>query len=45
LLTDLPQLSPDIRFGQLLANLGFLIEDPTDQSVWDVERARLLEVI
>ena len=27
-LADLQQLSPDVRFGQLLANLGFLVEDP-----------------
>jgi hypothetical protein len=39
------QLSPDVRFGQLLANLGFLVEDQTDQSLWDVEDARLLEVM
>jgi hypothetical protein len=44
-LTDLQQLSPNIRFGQLLANLGFLVEDQTDQSLWDVEDARLLEVM
>jgi hypothetical protein len=44
-LTDLQQLSPDVRFGQLLANLGFLVEDQTDQSLWDVEDARLLDVM
>ena len=44
-LTDLQQLCPDVRFGQLLANLGFLVEDQTDQSLWDVEDARLLEVM
>ncbi len=44
-LVDLQQLSPDVRFGQLLANLGFLVEDLTDQSLWDVEDARLLEVV
>ncbi len=44
-LTDLQQLSPDVRFGQLLANLGFLVEDQTDQSLWDVEDGRLLEVM
>jgi len=44
-LTDLQQLSPDVRFGQLLANLGFLVEDQTDQSLWDVEDARLLEIM
>jgi hypothetical protein len=44
-LAELQQLSPDVRFGQLLANLGFLVEDQTDQSLWDVEDARLLEVM
>jgi hypothetical protein len=44
-LADLRQLSPDARFGQLLANLGFLVEDQTDQSLWDVEDTRLLEVM
>ena len=40
-----PAVSPDVRFGQLLANLGFLVEDQTDQSLWDVEDARLLEIM
>jgi hypothetical protein len=44
-LTDLQKLSPDVRFGQLLANLGFLVEDQTDQSLWEVEDARLLAVM
>ena len=44
-LTDLQQSYPDVRFGQLLANLGFLVEDQTDQSLWEVEDARLLEVM
>jgi hypothetical protein len=44
-LAELQQLSPDVRFGQLLANVGFLVQDQTDQSLWDVEDATLLEVI
>jgi hypothetical protein len=44
-LTELQQLSPDVRFGQLLANLGFLVEDQTDQSLRDVDDARILEVM
>ena len=44
-LADLQQLSPDVRFGQLLANLGFLVEDQTDKSLWEVEDTRLLEVM
>ena len=38
-------LSPEVRFGQLLANLGFLVEDQTDQSLWDVEHEQLLRVM
>ena len=44
-LADIHQLSPDIRFGQLLANLGFLVEDQTDQALRTIDDARLLEVM
>ena len=44
-LADIHQLSSDVRFGQLLANLGFLVEDQTDQTLRDVEDDRLLEVM
>jgi hypothetical protein len=44
-LNDLQQLSPSVRFGQLLANIGLLIEDQTDLSLWEVEDARLSEVM
>lgn len=44
-LADLWELSPDVRFGQLLANLGFLVEDQTDQSLWDIEDDRLASVM
>jgi hypothetical protein len=44
-LADLRELSPDVRFGQLLANLSLLVEDQTDQSLWDIDDARLLEVM
>jgi hypothetical protein len=44
-LAELQQLSPDVRFGQLLANLGLLVEDQTDRSLWDVEDADLLALI
>jgi hypothetical protein len=39
------ELSPDVRFGQLLANLAFLVKDQTDQSLWDVEDDELLKVM
>jgi hypothetical protein len=44
-LADLRLLSPDVRFGQLLANLGFLVEDQTDQTLREVEDDRLLEIM
>ena len=44
-LADIHLLSPDIRFGQLLANLGFLVEDQTDDTLREVADDRLLEVM
>jgi hypothetical protein len=44
-LADIQQLSPGVRFGQLLANLGFLVEDQTDQTLREVEDDRLLEIM
>jgi hypothetical protein len=44
-LADIHLLSPEIRFGQLLANLGFLVEDQTDQPLREIEDHRLLEVM
>ena len=37
--------SPDIRFGQLIANLGFLSEEFENQSLWEIEDDQLLNVI
>ncbi len=44
-LAKIHQLSPDVRFGQLLANLGFLVEDQTDRPLREVEDDRLLEIM
>ena len=44
-LAALCDLSPDIRMGQLLANLGFLADEFADQSLWDIEDEQLLNVI
>jgi hypothetical protein len=41
----LVELSPDVRFGQLLANLGFLAEVRAGQSLWDIEAPQLLKVM
>jgi hypothetical protein len=44
-LAALCELSPNVRFGQLIANLGFLAEDMSDRTLWEIEDAELLEVI
>ena len=44
-LGEIRELSPDVRFGQLLANLGFLAEDRVERTLWGVEDAQLLDVM
>lgn len=44
-LADIHQLSPGVRFGELLANLAFLVEDQTDQTIREIEDDRLLEIM
>lgn len=45
LLADVCDLSPDVRLGQLLAHLGFLGEDQTGRSLWDIDDEQLLAVL
>ena len=44
-LSELCELSPDIRLGQLFAHLGFLGEDQTGRSLWDIDDEQLLDVL
>jgi hypothetical protein len=44
-LTELCELSPDVRLGQLLAHLGFLGEDQIGRSLWDIDDEQLLAVL
>jgi hypothetical protein len=44
-LAELCELSPDVRFGQLLAHLGFLGEDQTGRSLWDIDDEQLLAIL
>lgn len=44
-LVELCDLSPDVRLGQLLAHLGFLSEDQTGRSLWDVDDEQFLAVL
>ena len=39
------ELSPDVRLGQLLAHLGFLGEDQTGRTLWDIDDEQLLVVL
>jgi hypothetical protein len=44
-LAQLWELAPETRCGQLLAHLGFLVEDQTDRSLGDIDDEQLLEVM
>ena len=44
-LTELCDLSQDMRLGQLLAHLGFLGEDQTGRTLWDIYDEQLLAVL
>ena len=44
-LHEVAELSPDVRLGQLLANLEMLAEDRTGRSLWEIEDRELLRVI
>jgi hypothetical protein len=44
-LAELCELSPDVRLGQLLAHLGFLGQDQTGRSLWDIDDEQLLAVL
>jgi hypothetical protein len=44
-LGELCAMSPDVRLGQLFAHLGFLGEDQTGRSLWDIDDEQLLAVL
>jgi hypothetical protein len=41
-LERLSELAPEMRFGQLVANLAFLAAGPWDQTLWDLDDEQLL---
>ncbi|HEY1859276.1 MAG TPA: hypothetical protein VGG61_02925 [Gemmataceae bacterium] len=45
LLARLSELTPDVRFGQLIANLSYLAVAPTNEAIWDMEDEQLLSAI
>ena len=44
-LAKLSEAAPDVRFGQLIANLAFLAAGPWDQTLYDLEDEQLLAAI
>jgi len=36
------ELAPDVRFGQLVANLAVIAAGPWDETLWDLEDEPLL---
>lgn len=44
-LERLSELAPDVRFGQLIANLAFLAAGPWDETLWDLKDEQLLGAI
>ena len=44
-LERLSELAPDVRFGQLIANLAFLAKGPWDETLWNLEDEELLQAI
>jgi hypothetical protein len=45
LLERLSELTPDVRFGQLVANLSYLAVGPTTEAIWDMEDEQLVAAI
>jgi hypothetical protein len=41
----LSELAPDLRFGQMIANLAFLAAGPWNETLWDLEDDQLLSAI
>ena len=42
LLERVSELTPDVRFGQLIANLSYLAIAPTTEAIWDMEDDELI---
>ena len=42
-LSELSKHCPEVRFGQLIANLATLAKGPAIEAIWDAEDKELLE--
>ena len=45
LLEQLSELTLEVRFGQLIANLSYLAVAPTNEAIWDMEDEQLVAAI
>jgi hypothetical protein len=45
LLEKVSELAPEVRFGQLIANLSYLAIGPTNEAIWDMEDEQLVEAL
>jgi hypothetical protein len=43
-LEELSKRMPEVRLGQLIANLSYAAKGPTQEAVWDIEDEELLKV-
>ena len=43
LLAELSAVCPEVRLGQLIANLSYLARGLSNESIWDMEDEALLE--
>lgn len=44
-ITRIGELDPDVRFGQLIANLATIAGGASDQSIWDLEDEQILDAM
>jgi hypothetical protein len=42
-LAELSEVCPEVRLGQLIANLSYLARGLSNESIWDMEDEELLE--
>jgi hypothetical protein len=42
-LQEISDVSPDVRFGQMIVNFSYFARGPLHSAIWDVEDEELLE--
>lgn len=44
-LSQVSELTPEVRLGQLIANMAFLASGPWNETLWDLEDEQLLSAL